>query len=166
MNMLTFKIVGEKKKQSPPKPRIVAATRDLDTFSFNAKNDKINTKNGIVQNMTVTSESGKIVTEYMHPKNDKNPNIPRIMLSFMSKIGMSFWKILPVLNKITGIIDNAENRNLKNKISIGGNVAPNNFVIASKNGPIARKSSEKNTPWAYPFLLNQLINFKNYAVRF
>ena len=74
MNMLTFKIVGEKKKQSPPKPRIVAATRDLDTFSFNAKNDKINTKNGIVQNMTVTSESGKIVTEYMHPKNDKNPN--------------------------------------------------------------------------------------------
>ena len=164
--MLTFKNVGEKKKQSPPNPMIVAITRCLETFSFKASMDKIRTKNGIVQKMTVTSERGKIVTEYIHPRNDKNPNIPRKRFSFMSKFPLSFLEIVAFLNKTIGRIDNAEKRNLKNKISIGGICAPNNFVTASKNGPIARKRSEKNTPCAYPFLLNQFINVKINVVRF
>lgn len=161
MNKFIVDNVGEKKKHSPLNPMIVAIICDEDAFSFNNNMDRISMKNGIVQKMTVTSANGKIFTEYMQPKNDKNPKNPRKMLRFMSSFDRCLVKNASFLNKKYGIIVNTEKVNLKNNISIGCKLFPNNFVIASNRGPIARNANAKNTPWRYPRCKNQFIAIKN-----
>jgi len=166
MNKFIVDSVGEKKKQSPLNPRIVAIMDDADALSFSKKMDRISMKNGMVQKMTVTSDNGKILTEYMHPRKDKKPRKPRNMLSRMSVFEGCFGKKPSFLNKKYGDIVDAENANLKNNISIGCKLLPSNFVIASKSGPIDKNANVKNTPCLYPRCKNQFIAIKNIRENF